>query len=168
MLLCALCGKKKPQLICQDQQCYNSTSGRVPRSQNKPYFITRNAGNAKPVATTDYCGSLSLRLTLLPEPGAETRRTFSCGGILEPCKFLILFPSPLRAFTLLFCAICCQSRRVGVVFFFFPDSYFLGLYSVDKVSSEFLFLLKNITSVGRDVGNSFCPTEKKNTMLLFW
>lgn len=39
--------------------------------KTKPYFITRKAGNAKPVATTDYCGSLSLRLTLLLDAGCR-------------------------------------------------------------------------------------------------
>lgn len=111
--------------------------------KTKPYFITRKAGNAKPVATTDYCGSLSLRLTLLLNAGCGNTVHVQLRWNFGAVRVSHFVTEPASCFYSALLWICCQSRRVGVVFFFFfPDSYFLGLYSVDKVSSEFLFLLK--------------------------
>lgn len=152
-------------LICQEQQCYISTSCRVPRSQNKPIFHYLQHRKCKASGNNWLLRQLVSDWLCYPTLGAETRYTFSCCGISEPCEFLILLLSPLLVFTLHFCALRCQSRRVGVVLFFFLTAISLGFILLIKFLLSFFSSSNNITSVGRDVGNSCCV---KNAVLLFW
>lgn len=103
--------------------------------KTKPYFITGKAGNAKPVATTDYCGSLSPRLTLLPDVGCRNAphdrlpRNFGAAWVFH------FVSEPASCFHSALLCDMLSVKACGRCFFvlFFPDSYFLGLYSVDKV-----------------------------------
>lgn len=136
--------------------------------KTKPYFITRKAGNAKPVATTDYCGSLSLRLTLLLNAGCGNTVHVQLRWNFGAVRVSHFVTEPASCFYSALLWICCQSRRVGVVFFFFffLTAISLGFILLIKFLLSFFSSSNKITSVGRDVGNSFCLTKRKHNAFI--
>lgn len=125
MLLGALCSKKnKPNtsFVRTNSVIFPHRVGSH-ALKTKTYFITGKARNAKPVATTDYCGSLSLRLTLLPNAGcrnavhAQLRWNF---GAVRVSHFVT---EPASCF---YSALLCDMLSVkacGRCFFFFFFSW---------------------------------------------
>lgn len=118
--------------------------------KTKPYFITRKAGNAKPVATTDYCGSLNLRLTLLPDAGCRNEVHVSLRWNFGAVRVSHFVTEPASCF---YSALLCGMLSVKtcgrcVFFFFFLTAISLGFFQLIKFLLSFFSCSNNITSVG--------------------
>lgn len=163
MLLCALCSKN--HLICQDQQCYISTLCRVPCSQNKTIFHDSKSRKCKASGDNWLLRQLKSQIDFATRCQVQKRGACSAGvefwsrasfSFCYRVRFVLLLCTSVRYVV---------SQDVWALFFFFFFSLTaisLGFILLIKFLLSFLSSSNNITSVGRDVGNSFCLTEWKH------